>query len=270
MKRGKTSWPLGAIALSSVLAAVILVLAALNIMGLRIGSGTYNAQAEGSLSDWVAVVAAFAGVPVAVWISGRQLRVAIEQLALQREQWADHHAEQSKAHEAEVARLREAVVLTAKVSNVIDDERFADASELEPVKAWRVEMRQRQWRDSATNNVWTRGTDTCSTAELLRRENSPMMRLPWIVLITAHNISDDPVTIRDLDIELLGVSAHVRADDRVVGGGQTSTWRVPHADGSVAGFSSEVDAATHVARATARVKAAHVEAPIQISGTTRV
>lgn len=262
--RAATAWPRSARVTVVALAVATSVLVLMNVTRTHF-FGTYVRERDGSFVDWVGVAASFMGIPVAVFIARRQNSIAAAQLDLGMSQRADELIERAHARAIRISEIQRSIVLRASVVNLIDRPETATRDEEDAIGRWRTEMAQRGWSPLAPCR-WTRGPEQCET-EVLLSEPSPLLTHPWIAVIVVESMSADPVSLRDIWVELRGSSQRFCIDRLRVAPGQTVVERIL-AHGSNGAFRSAADAAASVAQGGGTVEDPIATVSLAFSGAS--
>jgi hypothetical protein len=190
-----TGWPPSAICAVAILGAVTALLLFINLVGIRIGASSYDAEAGGSMAEWFEAIATLVAVPVAVLVGVRQLRTTSEGLELGRRRFVAEEIERAERQRAEQALLRDAVRLRVDVANIVDLIDLATDAERTAVDQWRTEYRYRGWELDPSASTWSQGSVRRSNAEQLAAEPSPLVPKPWFVAVECTNTGPVGVTL---------------------------------------------------------------------------
>lgn len=214
--RRDRAWPLSAVIGVAVTSSLALALLVLNLLGIQVTGGSYDAATGGSVAEWFGALATLVAVPVAVFVGVRQLRSASEQIELGRRQLALEEVERAGRRGAEQAILRDAVRLRVYVTNAADAPDLATGPELESVARWRDEYRQRGWVPDDDGTGWAQGAVHRSNADLLDAEPSPLVPKPWFLAAECRNAAAVTVVLTGWTVRAAGGgSATVTARDEV-------------------------------------------------------
>jgi hypothetical protein len=184
---GRRRWPVSATCCVVVSSSLAVVLLLLNLFGIQVGHGEYDADIGGSVAEWFGAVATLVTIPVAVFVGVRQLQSSGEALDLGRRQLAIDEIERAGRRGVEQALLRDAVRLKVTVDNVVDSPDLATDAELAAVDRWRDECRQRGWTPDPSGSAWDQGALRRTNAEQLASERSPLLRKPWFLALECRN-----------------------------------------------------------------------------------
>jgi hypothetical protein len=240
--RGHGHWPTSAILAVAGCAVVILVLALLNVVGIQLGSGPYQADVGGSVAEWSAAVATLVALPTAVFIGVRQIGAQSAATELFRRQLAAEEEARELERDADLALVLDAIDLRVEVTNAVDRAGLASPHERAAIGRWRDELTQRGWVANGDGATWCRNGTTRTNADQLTAERTPLLREPWWVAIDCHNTSPVTVVLERWAIEYHGRStvvhepAEIRRGDRLVR-------RLGKDEGLAAGFPTAAKAA---------------------------
>jgi hypothetical protein len=170
---GRQKWPASAVAVVAIVVCVCALLLLLNVLGVQIGTGTYDADVSGSVAEWFGALATLVALPAAVFLGLRQLSSAGAQL---------------------------------DVANVIDAADQATPAERAAADRWRDEVNQRGWQMEETDAVWRKGAVRRTSDELLAAEETPLLEAPWFVTAQWVNTGPLAVVIDAWAIEANGLS----------------------------------------------------------------
>lgn len=248
-------WPLSAIcavAVASVAAALLLLM---NVFGLRIGGGSYDAETGGSMAEWFEALATLVTLPVAVLVGVRQLRSTSEQIELGRQRLVVEETERLERMRAEQARLRDSVPVRTLVANVVDHADLATDPERAAVERWRNEYRVRGWTPDAAGETWSRDEARRTNVDLLAAETSPLLPKPWFAAVECTNAGIVTVTLQRWTVVVDGASTTMELSSELRPG---ATWcrRLGPEVGLAATYARSGDVQSRLAAVTVIVDAA--------------
>ena len=186
-RRPSPRWPLSAICavlISSILVAVLLLM---NLLGVQLNEGGYDADVGGSMAEWFEAFATLLGVPAAVIFGVRQLQSTGAVLELERRQLVGEEQERTERRRAEQAILQRSVSLRVQVDNVLDAPDLARDDERRAVERLADEYLQRGWVRDQAAGTWRQGAAVRTNAEQLATEPTPLAPAPWFVTVDCHN-----------------------------------------------------------------------------------
>jgi hypothetical protein len=221
-QRRHEHWPTSAILTVAGCAVAILVLALLNVLGIQLGSGPYQADVGGSVAEWSAAVATLVALPTAVLTGVRQIGAQSAATDLFRRQLAAEEEARERERDADLALVLDAIELRVEVTNAVDRAWLASPHEQAAIGRWRDELTQRGWVANGDGATWWRNGTMRTNADQLTTERSPLLREPWWVAIDCHNASPVTVVIERWAIDYRGRStvinepAEIRRGDRFV------------------------------------------------------
>jgi hypothetical protein len=202
-------WPVTAIVAVVASSSLALVMMVLNIVGIQLGEGAYDADTGGSVAEWFGALATLVTIPLAVFLGLRQLRSTTEALELGRRQLAIDEIERAGRRGVEQALLRDAVRLAVRVDNVVDGRDLATDAELAAVERWRDEYRQRGWVPDESVRAWQQGSLRRTNAEQLAGERSPILPKPWFLAVECRNTAGMTVFLQRWTVQVDGVTTTV-------------------------------------------------------------
>jgi hypothetical protein len=202
---GRRSWPPSAVAVVAVVVCACVLLLALNVLGVQIGRGGYNADVGGSVAEWFGAIATLVAIPAAVFLGLRQLSSATEQLELARREFMAADEERRERIAAEQALLAQAIRVDVTITNVVDAPDHATSEERAAADRWREEVHQRGWQRDDTGTAWRKGSFRRTSVELLAAEETPLLQAPWLVTAEWVNTGSIPVVIEAWAIEADGL-----------------------------------------------------------------
>ena len=209
---GARRWPVSAVCSVAFLAVLVLVLAAMNVLGVQVfGDDGYDADVGGTAAEWFGAIATLVALPAAVLFGVRQLQSSGEVIELERRKWDAERAERADRERAELAAVRSAVQLRVEVVNVLDAGDMATAAEQAAMEQWRQEYRQRGWVPDAATSTWQQGAVSRSNTELLSAEASPLLPRPWFVVATCRNTGPGALDVDQWTAQVDGVATTIAA-----------------------------------------------------------
>jgi hypothetical protein len=203
---GRQKWPASAVAVVAIVVCVCALLLLLNVLGVQIGTGTYDADVSGSVAEWFGALATLVALPAAVFLGLRQLSSAGAQLDLARREFTAAEEERRERVAAERMLLAQAIRVGVDVANVIDAADQATPAERAAADRWRDEVNQRGWQMEETDAVWRKGAVRRTSDELLAAEETPLLEAPWFVTAQWVNTGPLAVVIDAWAIEANGLS----------------------------------------------------------------
>jgi hypothetical protein len=202
----RRAWPPSAVAVVAIVVCACVLLLALNVLGVQIGGGRYNADVGGSVAEWFGAIATLVAIPAAVFLGLRQLRSATEQLELARREFRAADDERRERVAAERAQLAQAIRVDVSITNVVDAPDHATSDERAAADRWREEVHQRGWKRDETAAAWRKGVFQRTSVELLAAEETPLLEAPWLVTAGWVNTGSIPIVIEAWAIEANGLS----------------------------------------------------------------
>jgi hypothetical protein len=203
---GRRSWPPSAVAVVAIVVCACALLLALNVLGVQIGRGAYDADVGSSVAEWFGAIATLVAIPAAVFLGVRQLGSAAEQLELVRREFTASDEERRERVAAERALLAQAIRVDVTITNVVDAPDHATSDERAAADRWREEVNQRGWQRDDTDAAWRRGASRRTSVELLATEETPLLDAPWLVTAEWVNTGSITVVIEAWAIEADGLS----------------------------------------------------------------
>jgi hypothetical protein len=213
-------WPVSAILTVAASSSLALAMVVLNLTGVQLGDGSYDADAGGSVAEWFGALATLVTIPLAVVLGVRQLQSSTEALELGRRQLAIDEIERAGRRGVEQALLRDAVRLAVRVDNVVDARDLATDAELAAVERWRDEYRQRGWVADAGGAGWRQGSLHRTNTEQLAGERSPLLPKPWFLAVECRNMAATTMFLQRWIVRVNGEAVtldapvELRQDDR--------------------------------------------------------
>lgn len=202
----RPGWPASAVAIVAIAVSVCALLLVLNVLGVQIGGGGYDADIGGSVAEWFGAIATLVALPAAVFLGLRQLKSAADQLDLARREFAAADEERKERVAAERKLLAQAIRVEVGVANVIDAPDQATPAERAAADRWRDEVHQRGWKMDEAEAVWRKGAARRTSVELLATEETPLLEAPWFVTAQWVNTGPLAVVIDAWAIEANGLS----------------------------------------------------------------
>lgn len=206
----------------AILSVVAFLLLLANIVGVRVGGGSYDAGTGGSLADWFEAMATLVAVPVAVLVGVRQLRSSGEALELGRRRIMVEEMERLERARADQARVLDALRVQTRVANVVDQPDLASEAERAATARLREELRLRGWECDEETGAWQRHGERCSNAEVLALEPSPLAPKPWFAVVECANHGTATVTLRRWTVIADGTSTSIECWSHLRPGAVTS------------------------------------------------